>query len=57
MAYFQINSFMNKFLDENGLQEVLQRAIAEALNEHKLAGNQVPIWHEGQVVYVEPELS
>ncbi len=45
MGYFQMNSFMNKFLDENGLQEVLQKAIAEALKEHKQAGYQVPIWH------------
>ena len=57
MGYFQMNSFMNKFLDESGLQKVLQKAIAEALNEHKLAGNKVPVWHDGQVVYVEPELA
>ena len=33
----------------------LRQAVQEALRQHKLAGNPVAVWREGQVVWIPPE--
>ena len=37
------------------IQEALGRAVQEALRSHKQAGNPVPTWEDGKVVWVQPE--
>jgi hypothetical protein len=32
-----------------------QRAVHDALREHKLAGNPIAVWRDGKVVLVPPE--
>lgn len=44
-----------KYLDLEGVQQAMNRAVRNALKKHKQAGHKVPIWHQGRVVYVEPE--
>jgi hypothetical protein len=33
----------------------MEAAVREALARHKLAGNPVAIWRDGQVVWIQPE--
>jgi hypothetical protein len=35
----------------------MNKAVLEALKTHKQAGHKVPVWHNGQVIYVEPDLT
>lgn len=35
--------------------KALRQAVREALQRHKLAGNPVPVWREGRVVWIQPE--
>lgn len=37
------------------VEEILRRAVRDALLEHKRAGNPVAAWKEGEVVLIEPE--
>lgn len=32
-----------------------QRAVREALRDHKQAGNPIAVWRDGQVVWIPPE--
>lgn len=33
----------------------MQQAVREAIWQHKLAGNPVAVWRDGQVVWIQPE--
>lgn len=33
----------------------MQQAVREAVWQHKLAGNPVAVWRDGQVVWIQPE--
>jgi uncharacterized protein YgbK (DUF1537 family) len=44
-----------KYLDLEGIQQAMNKAVRNALKKHKQAGHKVPVWHQGRVVYVEPE--
>jgi hypothetical protein len=33
----------------------MQQAVREAIWRHKLAGNPVAVWRDGQVVWIQPE--
>ena len=35
--------------------KALRQAVREALQRHKLAGNPVPVWRDGHVVWIQPE--
>jgi hypothetical protein len=35
--------------------EAMDRAVREALLQHKRAGNPVATWRDGQVVWIQPE--
>jgi hypothetical protein len=37
------------------ITEALQRAVREALWEHKVTGNSVAVWRHGRVVWIPPE--
>jgi hypothetical protein len=37
------------------ITSALRQAVREALLEHKRAGNPVPVWREGRVVWIPPE--
>ena len=41
--------------DKEAILKALQRAVRRALRQHKLAGNPVAIWRDGQVVWIPPE--
>ena len=41
--------------DKDRMLRALQRAVRRALRQHKLAGNPVAIWRDGQVVWIPPE--
>ena len=41
--------------DKAAILSALQRAVRRALGQHKLAGNPVAIWRDGQVVWIPPE--
>jgi len=41
--------------DSKLVGEALARAVRDALRQHKLAGNPVPEWHDGQVRWLTPE--
>lgn len=57
MSQTQESLIVKKYLDHQGVQEAMHKAVLEALQDHKIAGNKVPIWDNGEVIYVEPELS
>lgn len=44
-----------RFASDDFLLEAVQRAVREALREHKRAGNPVAGWQDGRVVIVAPE--
>jgi hypothetical protein len=37
------------------IEAAVQRAVDEALRQHKRAGNPVAVWRDGQVVWLTPE--
>ncbi len=37
------------------IREVFRRAVAQALLEHKRAGNRIAVSENGEVVWIEPE--
>lgn len=37
------------------IERAVQRAVQEALRQHKRAGNPVAVWRSGQVVWLAPE--
>lgn len=41
------------FADEKQITEALQRAVLEAVEMHKRAGNPIVVWKEGEVVWIE----
>lgn len=41
--------------DSNLVEEALARGVGEALRHHKLAGNPVAEWRDGQVRWLAPE--
>ena len=45
----------NRFWDEAFIQHAIQRAVREAVLDHKRVGNPVADWQEGKVVIVPPE--
>ena len=44
-----------RFASDAFVVEAVQRAVREALREHKRAGNPVAGWQDGRVVIVAPE--
>lgn len=43
------------FRDGRAIDRALNRGIREALLQHKRAGNSVPIWRDGKVVWLTPD--
>lgn len=41
------------FSDEKQITEILQRAVREAVEMHKRAGNPIAVWKDGKVVWIE----
>jgi hypothetical protein len=41
--------------DVAGMLQAMDLAVREALALHKRAGNAVPVWREGRVVWIPPE--
>ena len=37
------------------IERALKRAIREALQRHKQAGNPISIWRDGRIVWLEPD--
>lgn len=37
------------------VEEILRRAVRDALLDHKRAGNYVVSWEDGKMVFIEPE--
>ncbi len=46
---------LERFDDVESIVAEAQLAVREALAEHRLAGNPVAIWRDGQVVWIAPE--
>ena len=47
---------IGKLLDDReGMGRALARAVRQAVLQHKRAGNPVAIWHDGKVVWVNPD--
>ncbi len=43
------------FSNGKEIDEALQKAVREALLQHKKAGNPVVSWEEGKIVWIQPE--
>jgi hypothetical protein len=41
--------------DDDLIERALCDGVRDALRQHKLAGNPVPIWENGQVVWIQPQ--
>lgn len=41
--------------DEKRITETLQRAVSEAIEMHKRAGNPIAVWKDGKAVWVKAE--
>jgi hypothetical protein len=41
--------------DADRMLRAMQRAVREALQDHKRAGNPVAVWDNGLVVWIQPE--
>ena len=41
--------------DRDKITEALARGVRNALLKHKQAGNSLPTWRDGQVVWIPPE--
>lgn len=46
---------LDRLNDVESIVAEAQLAVREALAEHRLAGNPVAIWRDGQVVWIPPE--
>jgi hypothetical protein len=46
-----------RFRDIAGMQRVMGEAVEEAVRRHVLAGRRIPVWREGEVVWITPELT
>ncbi|RJQ50601.1 MAG: hypothetical protein C4526_11670 [Nitrospiraceae bacterium] len=47
-----IDEFFN---NGSEIDEALQKAVKEALLQHKKAGNPVVSWKDGQIVWIQPD--
>lgn len=45
----------DRTFDPIRIQEILGRAVREALLRHKQAGNPVAVWRDGRVEWIAPE--
>jgi hypothetical protein len=43
------------FQDDELIQQALDQAVADALLDHKRAGNPISVWRDGKVVWIPPE--
>lgn len=43
------------FSNGSEIDKALQKAVKEALLQHKKAGNPVVSWKDGQIVWIQPE--
>ena len=43
--------------DEKQITETLQRAVREAVEIHKRAGNPLAAWKDGKIVWVETDIN
>ena len=43
------------FADPAAATELMQRAVRQALREHKLLGHSIVVWQDGRVVDLPPE--
>lgn len=43
------------FDDDAAMQRAMNQAVREALRRHKLLGESIVVWRDGQVVVVPPE--
>ncbi len=43
------------FDDPDKVTDALARGIREALLQHKMAGNPIVVWRDGQIVWIPPE--
>ena len=43
------------FWDEPRITEAIQRAVRDAVEEHRLLGNPIAVWRDGKVVWLQPE--
>jgi hypothetical protein len=43
------------FADPGLVTEMAQRAVREALREHRLLGHSIVVWQDGKVVHLPPE--
>ncbi|MGD0586020.1 MAG: hypothetical protein ABSA86_09645 [Oryzomonas sp.] len=41
--------------DQEKITDALATGVREALKKHKLAGNPVVVWRDGQMVWLKPE--
>jgi hypothetical protein len=41
--------------DDDLIDRAVVQAVRDALLQHKRAGNPVPIWEHGQVIWIPPE--
>lgn len=46
----------SRIRDSAGIHEALRRSVADAVRRHVLCGRQVPIWLDGRVVWITPEI-
>ena len=51
----RVDSPDERIQDSKLVEEALARGVSEALRHHKLAGNPVPEWRDGQVRWLTPE--
>jgi hypothetical protein len=43
------------FATESSIDEAISESVRRALLTHKIAGNPVAVWRDGQVVILQPE--
>lgn len=46
----------SRIRDSAGVHEALRRSVADAIRRHVLCGRKVPVWRNGQVIWITPEL-
>ena len=54
MARPSSRNILKRYFRVEYIQKIMNEAIKESLVEHKKAGNKVPVWENGRIVYVEP---
>ncbi|MCA8995769.1 MAG: hypothetical protein KDA80_02260 [Planctomycetaceae bacterium] len=47
---------VKQFADIKATEREVEVAVAEAIRQHLRAGRQIPVWQNGQVVWVTPEI-